>query len=102
MKEGGTVFMLAFLSCPTCLERSTKRDGKGEIRIQSSGLLRVSLSTSSLFVRSVVGKDCECKCFRVICFIGETNTFVRAFFFVVFLFPLRLLHFLSPVWSETS
>lgn len=44
VKEGGTVFMLAFLSCPACLERSSKREGKEEIRIQSSGLCFVSPS----------------------------------------------------------
>ncbi len=48
MKEGGTVFMLASFSCPACLERSIKREGKGEIRIQGSGLCFVSLNHNCL------------------------------------------------------
>lgn len=44
VKEGGTVFMLASLLCPGCLESSKKREREGKMRIQSSGLYFVSLS----------------------------------------------------------
>ncbi len=73
MKEGGTVFMLAFLSCPACLERSSKREGKGAIRIQSSGLCFVSLSHDCL--RSV----CEFKYFEAISVLAKKKTFEKPF-----------------------
>lgn len=103
VKEGGTVFMLAFLSCPACLERSSKREGKGEIRIHSSGLCLVSPSHDRLC------SVCEFWYFKAIFLLAKTkllrNLLLKAVFYSADSFSFEASPFSVSslcVWSETS